>query len=141
MKMMLALAASAKKYLPGGLMIRLARNYPDLRDLGNRLLRLPIIPRGNFVPKLPKFDNDLIVYAQQNKFALYYGYRIYKTEDNKDQLEPLLMCVDDKGRVVEPEKNRLDSTFYYVGIRIPADDIQSRRYANKFNRMDYLKDH
>lgn len=139
MKMMLALAASGKKYLSGGLMIRLARNYPDLRDLGNRLLRLPIIPRGNFVPKLPKNDNDLIAYASQNKFTLYYGYRVYKTVENKDQLEPLLMCVDDKGRVVETEQNRLDNTASYVGVRIPTDDIVSRRYANKFNRMDYLK--
>jgi hypothetical protein len=141
MKMTLALAATSKKYLSGGLMIRLAKNYPDLRELGSRLLRLPIIPRGNFVPKLPTNDDQLIKYAQQNKFTLYYGYRVYKTEDGKDQLEPLLMCVDDKGRVVETEKNRLDNTSSYVGIRIPADDIKSRRYANKFNRMDYLKAH
>lgn len=141
MKMELALAASGKKYLNGGLMIRLAKNYPDLRELGNRLLRLPLIPRGNFVAKLPTNDDQLIKYAQQNKFTLYYGYRVYKTEDGKDQLEPLLMCVDDKGRVVEPESNRLNNTSSYVGIRIPADDIKSRRYANKFNRMDYLKAH
>jgi hypothetical protein len=138
MKMMLALAAS-KKYLAGGLMIRLARNYPDLRDLGNRLLRMPIIPRGNFVPKLPASEDLLIKYAEQNQFALYYGYRVYKNAEGKDQLEPLLMCVDDKGRVVETEQSRLDNTASYVGVRIPTDDIKSRRYAVKFNRMDYLK--
>jgi hypothetical protein len=139
MKMMLALAANGKKYLSGGLMIRLARNYPDIRDLGNRLLRLPIIPRGNFVPKLPKGDDHLIKFAEQNKFSLYYGYRVYKNAEGKDQLESLLMCVDDKGRVVETEESRLDNTSSYVGMRIPTDDIKSRRYANKFNRMDYLK--
>lgn len=141
MIMELAIAASSKKYLSGGLMIRLAKNYPDLRELGNRLLRLPIIPRGNFVAKLPTNDDQLIKYAQQNKLTLYYGYRVYKNEAGKDQLDPLLMCVDDKGRVVETEKSRLDNTSSYVGIRIPADDIKSRRYANKFNRMDYLKAH
>lgn len=141
MIMELAIAASSKKYLSGGLMIRLAKNYPDLRELGNRLLRLPIIPRGNFVAKLPTSDDQLIKFAQHNKFTLYYGYRVYKNEAGKDQLDPLLMCVDDKGRVVETEKSRLDNTSSYVGIRIPADDIKSRRYANKFNRMDYLKAH
>uniref|UniRef100_A0AB39CE19 Virion structural protein n=1 Tax=Pseudomonas phage HRDY3 TaxID=3236930 RepID=A0AB39CE19_9VIRU len=138
MEMMLALAA-AEKYLPGGLMVRLARNYPDIRDLGQRLLHLPQIKRGNFVNDLPKNDDGLIKYADRLKYSLYYGYRVYKEKD-KDALETLLMCVDAKGRVVEPEQNRLDSTVYYVGIRIPTDDIASRRYANKFNRMDYIKD-
>ena len=137
MKMMLALAAD-KKYLPGGLMVRLARNYPDIRDLGQRLLHLPVIKRGNFVTNLPKNDDGIIKYAERLKYSLYYGYRVYKQKD-KDAMEQVLMCVDAKGRVVEPEQNKLDSTVYYVGVRVPADDIPSRRYANKFNRMDYIK--
>jgi len=137
MEMTLALAAS-EKYLPNGLMVRLARNYPDIRDLGERLLHLPQIKRGNFMPNVPESDVALIKYAEANKLSLYYGYRIYKEKD-KDQLEALLMCVDDKRRVVESEKRRMDNTAYYVGIRIPPDDIANHRYFNKFNRMDYIK--
>lgn len=137
MKMMLALAAE-QKYLPGGLMVRLARNYPDIRDLGQRLLHMPVIKRGNFVSDMPRNDDGVIKYAERLKYTLYYGYRVYKQND-KDAMELLLMCVDSKGRVVESEKNKLDSTVYYVGVRVPTDDIASRRYVNKFNRMDYLK--
>jgi len=138
MEMMLALAADQQKFLPGGLMVRLARNYPDIRDLGQRLLHLPVIKRGNFVNDLPRNDDGIIKYADRHKYQLYYGYRVYRHND-KDALELLLMCVDSKGRVVESEKSKLDSTVYYVGIRVPTDDIPSRRYANKFNRMDYIK--
>nr|DAF93691.1 MAG TPA: hypothetical protein [Myoviridae sp. ctshb19] len=138
MKVMLALAAEQKKYLPGGLMVRLVRNYPDIRDLAQRLLHLPVIKRGNFVTNLPQNDLGLIKFAEANKYSLYMGYRVYKEKD-KDQMDTLLMCVDQKGCVVESEKQRLDSTVYYVGIRVPADDIPSRRYASKFNRMDYIK--
>ena len=139
MKMLLAVAATKPvKYLSGGLMVRLVRNYPDIRDLSTRLLHMPIIQRGHFVTDLPNNDDQLIKYGAQNEHQMYMGYRVYRKND-KDQMETLLMCVDSKGRVVEPEKNRLDGTLSFVGVKVSPDDIKSRRYANKFNRLDFVK--
>ncbi|AFH14733.1 hypothetical protein LU11_gp202 [Pseudomonas phage Lu11] len=129
--------ASAKKYLKGGQIVRLEKNYPYIRDLGSRLLRLPIIKRGNFVDKLPQSDDALIAFAQQRKFDLYYGYKICKL-NGRDSLLASLLCVDKSGCVVEDKSSRLDNTSCYVGIKVPEADIKSRTYATKFSRADYL---
>ena len=139
MKIQIAIAASAakKKFVPAGLIVRLTKTRPTWRDLGPRLLKIPMLQRGHFVANLPENDDGLIAYAETNGMKLYYGYRI-RVDGDKDFIDNLLMCLDDKDRVVEDEKHRLDHTSYYVGVPLPAADIKSRKYANNFERMDYV---
>lgn len=135
MKIMLAVASSAK-FVPTKIVKKLVESLPYMRDLQPRLLRMPLLKRGHFVPNLPEVDDALIRFAEKNKFSLYYGYRIRNGE--KDTLNTLLMCVDEKGRVVESEKERLNHTNYYVGMKVPEADIKSRKYTVNFERTEYV---
>ena len=138
MKIQIAIATAAPKFVPGPTIVRLVKARPEFRDLSARLLRIPLLPRGHFVTSLPNNDGALIKYAEQNKFTMAYGYRIGNI-DNVDTVDLMLMCLDEKGRVVESEEERLKHTSYYAGIKIPAEDIKSRTYALKFERMSYVK--
>jgi len=141
MKIEIAVAASAaKKFVPGATIVRLTKSYPQWRDLGARLLKIPVLPRGHFVNDLPENDDGLIAYATKHEFSMAYGYRI-RIDGKENTLDNMLMCVDGKGRVVESEKERLGRTAYYVGITLPAADIKSRKYALNFERMDYVLQH
>ena len=129
--------ASSKKFLSGALIVRLEKNYPQLRDLGSRLLRMPILKRGNFVDDLPINDDQLIKWGTQRKYSFFYGYKVCKLQ-GKDTLEAMLLCVDQKGCVVESTARRLDNTNSYVGVKVPDQDIKARNYVLKFDRGDYL---
>lgn len=138
MKIQIAIASAApKKFVPAGTVVRLTKSRPTWRDLGPRLLKIPMLQRGHFVDDLPENDDGIIAYAQTHGYSLFYGYRI-RLDGEKDFIDNLLMCLDDKNRVVEDEKYRLNHTSYYVGVKLPDADIKSRKYANNFERMDYV---
>ena len=144
MKIEIALANSAvsntvKNYIPKPIITRLTIARPTWRDLGARLIQMPLLKRGHFTDDIPNPDNvDLyIAFAEKYNYTLCYGYKV-RVDGKRDYVDTVLMCLDDKNRIVEDAKERLNHTVYYVGIRIPAEDIKSRKYAIKFERMDYV---
>lgn len=133
----LVTASASKSYVPTKLVKRLVEQRPFWRDLQARLLKMPLLKRGHFVTDLPETDDLLIKYGQERKWTFAFGYRI-RTFIKKDTIDTLLMCIDEKGRVVEPESDRLNHTNYFVGMRVPEQDIKSRKYAINFERMEYV---
>lgn len=138
MKIQIAVATAApKKFVPAKTVVKLVEAYPTMRDLASRLLKIPLLNRGHFVTGLPTTDDALIAYAEKNRFKMAYGYRIW-FEAEKVKIDVRLFCLDENGKLLEDEKDRLTSTRFYAGVRIPDADIKSRRYALNFERMDYV---
>ena len=132
------LATAASKYLPSPVVARLVKHRPFWRDLQPRLLKIPMMKRGTFIENLPTDDRELMEFGSNITGAkFYYGYRII-TNGDKDTIDTLLMCVDGKGNVLEDEKRRLEHNTYYLGVRIPEQDLKSMRYSTNFERMDYV---
>lgn len=134
-----AIMQTVKKYIPKSVIKRLVLANPTWRDLYARLIQMPLLKRGHFAADVPDPDNvdAFIRYAQLHKYVLCYGYRV-RQDGTKDYIDTVLMALDKKDRLVENEKTRLNNTSFYVGIRIPEEDIKSRRYAMKFEQMNYV---
>jgi hypothetical protein len=134
-----AVLNTVKNYIPKPVITRLTVSRPTWRDLGQRLIQMPLMKRGHFTDDIPNPDNvDLfIAFAEKHNYTLCYGYKV-RLDGKRDYIDTVLMCLDDNNRIVEDAKERLNHTCYYVGIRIPAEDIKSRKYAIKFERMDYV---
>lgn len=133
----LVTASSSQKHVPRSIVARLVKNRPQWRDLAARLLAIPLLKRGHFIEKLPQEDHALIELAKRNSWSLYYGYKI-RVEPTLDFIDTQLLCVDAKGRVVEDTFDRLNNTAIYAAVKIPEQDIKSRKYAFNFERMDYV---
>lgn len=137
MKILICLADA----LPSHLQEALIRDRKFWRDLPARLRKLPNIPKGIHVAKMPKatVHDNAVQYAKQHKLRLYVGYIIYR-EDSQDnwKIEVHSFCVDKAGRVIEPTKGFRWSESHYVGIPVDESHISGMRYLNYFEQMSYI---
>ncbi len=139
MKILVSLSYS--KTLPVGVIDALCKERKFWRDLRPRLQLLPLLPKGKNDGDMPSATphENAVAYSKQHELPLYMGYIIYRNNaDDNWKIEDHSFCIED-GRVVEPTTGYPWFDVYYVGFRVPRDDIPGMRYLNYFMRMDYLR--
>lgn len=130
-------AASARGSLSSAMIENLAKERPYWRDLRRRLEVMPLIPKGRIVATESGTAQSVIRFAKTHGMQVYYGYLIVN-DGKTSSIDPHVFCVD-AGKVVEVSKSvPWNTNCYYVGIPIPANDLEGCKFQTKFERMDYI---
>lgn len=128
--------------LPTNIIKALAKNYAHERDLALRLFKLPVIPKGKRVVEYPATNPHKYAVEVHDKKQLdvCIGYYIYK-DNNRWKVFEHVFNLDSRGRVQEHCDLKWDTSSYYVGMRIPEQDLPNLKFRMLFSRMAYILEH